>query len=135
MSVEIKSVYILSGDHLAYYNPTNNKIYYNEILDQFPDFREEVLKHELLHSSKPDNYFFHLWIDLRDYAKLKFHKDYFKVLQKISETNKPFLPNKFIHWMMIPVYFFLNIIIRAFWTPLDLFIIFISLFKKSRGDD
>ena len=48
MSVEIKSVYILSGDHLAFYNPTNNKIYYNEILDQFPDFREEVFKHELL---------------------------------------------------------------------------------------
>jgi hypothetical protein len=129
---EIASAKITYQSALAFYNPREHKIYYNELLEYYPGLKARVLKHELSHAAHPENYFHHIWIDLRDYFLLKLDKDMYKLQGEIAMTEANYRPKNWYHFIFAVVYFFFNLAIQVLLLPVDVGTSLYFMFKKQK---
>ena len=82
---KLKKVFLLQSGSCAFYDPNNHTIYYDKYLDGFPRLKKELIAHEMKHAARGNSFHWHAWIDLKDYVKQTFMKDYYDYAYHIQK--------------------------------------------------
>lgn len=132
---KITKARLFPTDNFAFYSPSAHEIYYDELLDEFPELKERLLAHELEHAEHEHNMARHMLIEIRDYIKFSFDREIHEYKMRRAEMYSRMKPKGFWEWTGMALYHSFMVVFTTLLLPVVLMVHIYYKYQKVKKDE